>query len=39
VRLVEEGDHAAAAWNVAGSLAAGLAGVTVGWLLGSGLSG
>ena len=39
VRLVEEGDHAAAAWNVAGSLAAGLAAVTVGWLLGSGLSG
>jgi CrcB protein len=39
VRLVEDGDHAAAAWNVAGSLVAGLAAVALGWLLGSGLAG
>jgi len=38
VRLVEEGDHAAAAWNVVGSLAVGLAAVSVGWLVGGGLA-
>jgi fluoride exporter len=38
VRLVEDGDHAAAVWNVAGSLAAGLAAVALGWLVGSGLA-
>jgi fluoride exporter len=37
VRLVEEGEHTAAVLNVAGSLAACLAAVTVGWLAGSGL--
>ncbi|WP_151082286.1 fluoride efflux transporter CrcB [Nocardioides cynanchi] len=37
VRLVEDGDHAAAAWNVVGSLAVGLAAVTVGWVVGNGL--
>jgi fluoride exporter len=37
VRLVEDGDHAEAVWNVAGSLAAALAAVTVGWLVGHGL--
>jgi CrcB protein len=39
VRLVEDDDHAAAVWNVLGSLAAGLAAVAVGWLLGRGLGG
>jgi CrcB protein len=39
VRLVEDGDHAAAVGNVLGSLAAGLAAVAVGWLVASGLAG
>jgi fluoride exporter len=39
VRLVEDDDHLAAVWNVAGSVAAGLAAVAAGWLLGTGLSG
>jgi CrcB protein len=39
VRLLEDGDGAQAWWNVIGSLAAGLAAVAVGWLLGSGLAG
>jgi CrcB protein len=39
VRLVEDGDLAAAVWNVIGSLAAGGAAVAVGWLVGSGLVG
>jgi fluoride exporter len=39
VRLVEDGDHAAAVGNVAGSLAVGLAAVAVGWLLGIGVAG
>jgi CrcB protein len=37
VRLAEEGDASAAVWNVGGSLAAGLAAATVGWMLGSAL--
>jgi fluoride exporter len=39
VRLVEDDDHAAAVWNVVGSLAVGLTSVTAGWLVGSGLAG
>jgi fluoride exporter len=35
VRLAEEGESATAAWNVVGSLAAGLAAATLGWWLGS----
>jgi fluoride exporter len=35
VRLAEEGHPASAAWNVAGSLAAGLAAAALGWWLGS----
>jgi CrcB protein len=39
VRLVEDGDWPQAAWNVAGSLVAAIAAVTVGWLIGGGLAG
>jgi CrcB protein len=34
VRLVEDGDHAAAVGNAVGSLAAGLAAVSLGWVVG-----
>jgi fluoride exporter len=37
VRLAEEGETAAAVWNVVGSLVAGLAAAGVGWALGSAL--
>jgi CrcB protein len=37
VRLTEEGQNAAAVWNVVGSLAAGLAAAALGWALGSAL--
>lgn len=39
VRLIEDDDHAAAFWNAAGTLAAGLAAVAAGWLAGHGLAG
>jgi CrcB protein len=35
VRLAEEGELGTATWNVAASLALGLAAVAVGWLLGT----
>jgi fluoride exporter len=35
MRLAEEGETADAAWNVVGSLAAGLAAAALGWWLGS----
>jgi fluoride exporter len=37
VRLAEEGETAAALWNVVGSLVAGLAAAALGWALGSAL--
>ena len=37
VRLAEEGETATAAWNVLGSLAAGLTAAALGWWLGSAL--
>ena len=37
LRLTEEGRPALALWNVAGSLGAGVAAATLGWLLGSAL--
>ena len=37
VRLAEEGETAAAVWNVAGSLVAGFAAAALGWALGSAL--
>jgi CrcB protein len=37
VRLTEEGETAAAVWNVVGSLVAGLAAAALGWALGSAL--
>jgi CrcB protein len=37
MRLSEEGETAIAVWNVAGSLAAGLAAAALGWALGSAL--
>jgi fluoride exporter len=39
VRLVEDGDLTEAVWNVVGSVAAALAAVTVGWVVGGGLAG
>jgi CrcB protein len=35
VRLSEEGETGTAVWNVVGSLGAGLAAATLGWLVGS----